>query len=147
MLQVDESTDVRDAVKVIVYIRMVFRDWSVKEKMPGIITLKERTRGIDIYNEFKTFCLKLKLPLSKLVSITIDGAKLMVGSVNGFVALCQKDNNVPSLLKYHCIIHQQVLCGIGLNTEDVMSAAFKITNSARAKAFQRFLFRKEFDGQ
>jgi len=43
----------------------------------------------------------------------------MVGSVNGFIALCEKDDDFPDFLKYHCIIHQQVLCSKRLITKDV----------------------------
>ena len=70
----------------------------------------------------------------------------MVSSVNSFTTLCQKDSVFPSFLKYHCVIHQQVFCSNRLNTEEVMSVAFKIANSMRAKALRRRLFRKEFDG-
>ena len=48
LLQIDESTNVRDAAQVIVIIRIVFYDWSIEKEVLGIITLKERTRGIDI---------------------------------------------------------------------------------------------------
>jgi len=71
----------------------------------------------------------------------------MVGSVNGFIALCEKDDDFPDFLKYHCIIHQQVLCSKRLITKDVMDIAFKIANSIRAKSLRRRLFRQEFEGQ
>jgi len=146
-LQLDESTDIRDAVQVIVFIRMAFHDWSIKEEVLGIITLKERTRGIDIFNAFKSYCFEIKLPLWKLVSVTTDGARSMVGSVNGFIALCEKDDDFPDFLKYHCIIHQQVVCSKRLNTKEVMDIAFKIANSVGAKPLRRRLFRQEFEGQ
>jgi len=41
-LQLDESTDIRDAAQVIVFVRMVFHDWSIKEEVLGMITLKGR---------------------------------------------------------------------------------------------------------
>jgi len=126
---------------------MVFEDWTIKEELLGIITLKERTRGIDMYNAFKNFCSETKLPLWKLVSITTDGAKSMVGNENGLLALCQKDDDFPDFLQYHCIIHQQVLCSKRLNTKEVMDVAFKIANSIRARALQRRLFKQEFEGK
>jgi len=70
----------------------------------------------------------------------------MVGSVNGFIALCEKDDDFPDFLKYHCIIHQQVLCKKRLNTKEVMDIAFTIANSVTAKSLRRRLFRQEFEG-
>ena len=71
----------------------------------------------------------------------------MVGSVNGFVALCSRDDNFPDFLQYHCIIHQQVLCSKRLNTKELMDVAFKISHSVSAKALQRRLFTQEFEGK
>ena len=139
-LQLDELTDIRDAAQIVVFIRMVFNDWTVKEEVFGVITLKERTKGTDIYTSFKKYCTEIGLPLWKLVAITTDGANSMVGSVNGFVALCQRDDDFPDFLQYHCIIHQQVLCSKRLNTKEIMDVAFKISKSIRAKALQRRLF-------
>ena len=51
-LQIDESTDIRDAAQVTVIGRMFFHDWSIKKEVLGIVTLKERTRGIDIFNAY-----------------------------------------------------------------------------------------------
>ena len=143
-LQLDESTDIRDAAQIVVFIRMVFNDWTVKEEVFGVMTLKERTRGTDIYTLFKKYCTEIGLPLWKLVA---DGAKSMVGSVNGFVVLCRRDDDFPDFLQYHCIIHQQVLCSKRLNTKEIMDVAFKISNSIRAKALQRRLFTQEFEGK
>ena len=142
-LQLDESTDIKDAAELIVFIRMVFEDWTIKDEVLGMITLKGRTRGIDMYNAFKSFCFETKLPLWKLVSITTDGAKSMVSNQNCLVALCRKDDNFPDFLQYHCIIHQQVLCSKRLNTKEVMDVAFKIANSIRERALQRRLFKQE----
>ena len=146
-LQLDEFTDIKDAAQLIVFIRMVFEDWTIKEEVLGMITLKGRTRGIDMYNAFKNFRFETKLPLWKLVSITTDGAKSMVNNENGLVALCQKDDDFPNFLQYHCIIHQQVLCSKRLNTKEVMDVAFKIANSIRARALQRRLFKQESEGK
>ena len=93
-LQLDESTDIRDAAQIVVFIRMVFNDWTVKEEVFSVITLKERTRGTDIYTSFKKYCTEIGL-----VAITTDGAKSMVGSVNGFVALCRRDDDFSDFLQ------------------------------------------------
>ena len=71
----------------------------------------------------------------------------MVCSANGFIVLCEKDNDFPEFLKYHCIIHQHVFCSKRLNTKEVMDIAFRIANSVRTKSFPRRLFRQEFKEQ
>ena len=146
-LQVDECTDIKGAAQLIVFICMVFEDWTIKEEVLGMITLKGRTRGIDMYNAFKNFCFETKLPLWKLVSITTDGTKSMIGNENSSVALCRKDDDFPDFLQYHCIIHQQVRCSKRPNTKEVMDVAFKIANSIRARALQRRPFKQESEGK
>lgn len=144
-LQCDESTDIRDTAQLLVFIRMVFEDFTSKEEMLGMISLKERIRGVDIFKAFKNFLNELKVPLFKLVSITTDGAPSMIGRINGFVALCQNDDEFPSFLNYHCIIHQQVLASKRLNTKEVMDIAFKIVNSIRGSSLKRRLFQLQLD--
>jgi hypothetical protein len=51
------------------------------------------------------------LPIKKLASITTDSAPSMVGKHKGFVNLCHNDETFPFFFSYHCILHQQVLCG------------------------------------
>ena len=139
-LQCDESTDISDTAQLLVFIRMVFEDFTSKEELLGMISLKERTRGIDIFEAFKNLLNDLKVPLFKLVSITTDGAAAMIGRINGFIALCQNEDEFPAFLSYHCIIHQQVLASKRLNTKEVMDIAFKLVNSIRASSLKRRLF-------
>lgn len=64
-------------------------------------------RGKDTYNVIENYFKEINLPLEKLVSITTDGAAVMIGS--GFVIICKKDAEFPDFLHYHCITHQQAL--------------------------------------
>ncbi|XP_067118586.1 general transcription factor II-I repeat domain-containing protein 2-like [Centruroides vittatus] len=106
-LQCDESTDISDTAQLLVSIRMVFKDFTCKEELLGMIFLKERTRGVDIFKAFKNLLNDLKVPLFKLVSITTDGAAAMIVHINGFITLCQNEDKFPAFSSYHCIIHQQ----------------------------------------
>ena len=146
-LHIDESTDNRDRAQFLIFIRMVFDDWTAKEELLGVMNVKERTRGTDIYNAFKEFVSDINLPIHKLVSITTDGGTSMIGRINGFITLCKMDGGFPRFLNYHCIIHQQALAGKRLNTKKVLDISFKIPNSIRGKALQRRLFREEFEGE
>jgi hypothetical protein len=44
----DESTDIRDTAYLLVFIWMVFEDFSIKEGLLGMITLKVRTTRQEI---------------------------------------------------------------------------------------------------
>ena len=144
-LQLDESTDIRGTAQLLIYIRMVFQDNTSKEELLGMVSLKGRTRGVDIFNSFKKFVNNLKLPIYKLVSMTTDGAAAMIGRENGFITLCQHDDEFPSFLSFHCIIHQQVLASKRLNTKEIMDIAFKIVNSIRGSSLKRRLFQLQLD--
>ena len=99
---------------------------------------------MDIYNAFKACFLELKLPFRKFVSITTYGQKAMVGRVNSFISLCQKDDDFQHFLKYKCIIYQQVLSSQRPDTKRGITV--KIANLIKAKT-ERRLFRQEFEGQ
>lgn len=81
------------------------------------------------------------MPLHKLSAITTDGAPAMVGKINGFIALCKKDESFSNFMSYHCIIHQEALCGKILPFEHVMKIVTKIINSIRAAPLQHRLFK------
>ncbi|XP_075237034.1 general transcription factor II-I repeat domain-containing protein 2-like [Lycorma delicatula] len=125
----DESTDISDTAQLLVFVRMVFKDFTYKEELLGMISLKERTRGVDIFKAFKNLLNDLKVPLFKLVSITTDGAAAMIGCRIGFIALCQNEDEFPAFLSYHCIIHQQVLASKRLNTKEMALLFPKLTIS------------------
>ncbi|XP_057190131.1 general transcription factor II-I repeat domain-containing protein 2-like [Triplophysa rosa] len=140
-LQLDESTDISDTAQLCVFIRMVFKDMTAREELLTLLHMKEHTRGEDIFRAFKDFVDKTQLPMSKLVSITTDGAPAMVGRSNGFIAKCKEDDAFPDFLNYHCIIHQQSLCAKMLNMKEIMDVCMKIVCSIRARSLQRRLFR------
>ncbi|CAK9820218.1 Protein FAM200A [Anthophora plagiata] len=68
-LLLDESTDITESPQLTIFIRFVFEDATLKEKLLDLITLKDTTRGIDI-KEALDVTLKLKnIPREKLVAI------------------------------------------------------------------------------
>jgi len=146
-LQLDESNDFTKTAQLMVFIRIVFENFSVKEELLKIIPLVGRTTGKDIFLAFDEFMEKSDLPISKLVAITTDGAPAMVGSKSGFISFCKKSEKYPTFLTYHCIIHQLVLCSKRLNTKNVMDITFKIVNSIRGKALQRRLFKLQIENE
>lgn len=109
-LQFDESTDFIDIAQLCIYIRMSFNDMTTKEDLLTIIPLKGNTRREDIYCAFIKFVEKLPLPLNKLVCVITDSAPAMVVWLNGFVALCRKNDDFPDFVSFHCYTSARVVC-------------------------------------
>lgn len=140
-LQLDESIDIADVAQLAVFVRMVFSNFEIKEELMKIIPLKGHTTGQDLYSHLKSLIISENIPIRKMAALTTDGAPAMVGSEKGLVALCRKDENFPLFISYHCIIHQQALCGKFLKCNEVMQLVVKIVNKVRAHSLQRRLFK------
>lgn len=141
-LQLDESTDIVDTAQLAVFVRMVFEDFKTKEELVKVVPLTGHTTGNDIFLAFKKLIECENIPMKKVVGLATDGAPAMVGLQNGFISLCRKDSDIPKFVSYHCIIHQQSLCGKFLSMNNVMKTVVKIVNNIRAHALQRRLFRE-----
>lgn len=96
-IQCDESVDSSSTSQLMVFIRMVFDDFSTKELLT-LLPLTTTTRGIDIYDAVKRFFEEKRIPLEKLESLTTDGAPAMTGRHTGFIAQCKGDANFPNFL-------------------------------------------------
>jgi hypothetical protein len=66
---------------------LFFEDFSFNEELLGMICLKGRITGQEIFNFFYYFVTKSNVPLHKFVSIITEAEKSMKGHVNGFIAL------------------------------------------------------------
>ena len=112
-LTFDESTDVSDTAHILVFIRVVTKDLSVHEDLLGLVSLRGRTREVDI----KGAVLKLlhdrvpDLSWSKLVGLTTDGAPSMTSNENGAMALLKKhlleSKFEQDILTVYGFIHQE----------------------------------------
>ena len=82
------------------------------------------TTGKEILEEVSKCVTEMKLPWDKLVGLTTDGAPAMRGQKSGLVGRIwekMRENHAGELIVYHCIIHQESLCGKALKMEHVMS--------------------------
>ena len=111
------------------------------EELIGLESLKGTTKGADLFEVLKHCILKNQLDWIKLVSVCSDGAPAMIGNQNGCIGLLTSFLG-RSVLKYHCIIHQEALCGKTLNMQSVMDVLVKCVNKIRARALNRREFKQ-----
>lgn len=142
----DESTDASDTAQLLVFIRGVTETFEVHQELASLASLHGRVTGLEIFKAFKKIVEDLNLSWDKLVSVTTDGAPVMVGEKNGFIGCLKKDiGDRAELLKhYHCIIHQEALCGKHLKFKEIMDFVVSTVNFIRARSlnhreFQVFL--------
>ena len=107
------------------------------EEFFGLHSMHDTTTGKYLFEEVSRCVDKMGLPWDKLVGLTTDGAPAMCGRKSGLVGRIREkiqDENVTSeLTAYHCIIHQESLCGKALKMEHVMSIITRAVNFIRAR--------------
>ncbi|XP_067949657.1 protein FAM200C-like [Watersipora subatra] len=96
-----------DVAQLPVFVRF-FDGEEMKEELLSLVGLEGETTGQATYDALVKRLDKMKIPLHKCISVTTDGAPAMVGRDQGLIARLKKD--MPSMLAFHCIIHQTVLC-------------------------------------
>ncbi|XP_063735205.1 general transcription factor II-I repeat domain-containing protein 2-like [Eleginops maclovinus] len=144
-LAVDESTDTSDTAQLSIFIRGVDSSLCVTEEFFGLRSMHGTTTGKDLFEEVSRCVDKMGLPWDKLVGLTTDGAPAMCSQKSGLVGKIREkmqDENVTSeLTVYHCIIHQESLCGKALNMEHVMSIITRAVNFIRARGLNHRQFK------
>ena len=144
-LALDESTDIRSTAQLAIFIRGVDDYFEITEELAAIVPIKGTTRDSDLLERVMATIKRLVLPLSKLSGITTDGAPSMIGRRQGLGNLLQlKANKVgnDSVMRFHCIIHQENLCAKSLKMQNVMSIVIKTVNFIRSKGLHHREFQE-----
>ena len=99
------------------------------EELLSLETLSLSTTGKDVCDIVVNLLHDRKIDMSKIVSVTTDGAPSMVGCNVGFVNRFTKVVG-HLILPFHCIIHQEVLCAkVGLKElNDMTTIVTKVVN-------------------
>jgi len=141
-LACDESTDKTDIAQLCVYVRF-FNGTGFREELLALLPLHGQTRGEDIFKVLSDFLTQNGLDVTKIVSLTTDGAPAMTGRERGLVGRLKLIQ--PHLISYHCIIHQSVLCSkLSDEFNDVMGTVMKVVNYIRANSSMQHRLFKSF---
>ena len=89
-IAIDESIDNTDSAQLLVFIRAITGDFHCFKELLCLCTMKDRTRGIGIFNAFKEKCNKAKLSFANLICLCTDGAPAIKGVREGFIGLLKK---------------------------------------------------------
>lgn len=148
-LAIDESTCLSDTAQLAIFIRGVTYSFEVFEELLKLVSMKDRTRGVDIFESLRCTVEEKGLEWQKLSGMCSDGAPAMLGNIQGVQGRLQTflvESNLPinEVIWYHCIIHQSALCGKVLDLNNVMEIVVKIVNYIRSHAqnhrqFKQFL--------
>ena len=111
-IAIDESTDTTDTAQLAAFVRGVSSNFDIFEDFVELVPMKGTTTGADVLKALLQCTNRMSLDLSKLVSITTNGAPAMIGKNKGAVALLQHLEDIRlnnKIKKIHCLIHQEAL--------------------------------------
>ena len=142
----NKSTGLSDTAQSLIFLRGVDKHIDIKEELLDLKSLKDQTRGADLFYNVCSAVDEMKLPWSKVSGIITDGERAVAGEQSGLsTGICKKvSDEGGDAVKLHCIIHQQVLCAKHLPFAHVMKPVAKTINFIRSNAlyhrqFQQFL--------
>lgn len=146
-IAMDESTDVTDSAQVLLFVRGVNSEFKITEELADVHSMESRTTGVEIFAKINETICNLGLDFKHLKGVTTDGGKSMCGTKTGVVGnICNsvKEAGGGKPMIFHCIIHQQALCGKNLDLAEVMNVVVKTVNfirssSLRHRQFKNFL--------
>ena len=149
-----ESSDAKDTAQLSIFIRGIKDNFEIMEEFVQLMPLRDTTKGRDIFEAVLACFGEYELDLARLISVTTDGAPAMVGSQKGFVTLLENHMKNAgyenSIMKIHCIIHQEALCAKNTKLDEVMQVVVKIVNIILSRGLNHRQFRKfleEIDAQ
>lgn len=142
-LAVDESTDICSTAQFMIFYRAVTADFEIFEELLGISALQGRTTGAELLSNLLLQLDKAGLDLNKLAGITTDGAPSMIGKNIGMVSLLKNklEARKREIFQFHCIIHQQNLCGKDLGMDHVMKVVVTAVNFIKNRGLNHRQFK------
>jgi len=135
----DESTLPGNEALLLACVCFVI-DQKIHEKMLFAKTLTTDTKGESIFNVLRDYFIEKAIPLTNIISASINGAPAMFGRYRGSISHLKQ--NVPGLFTVHCIIHRHHLVAKNLSGRLHQSLQFIINaiNKIRSNALNTRLF-------
>ena len=139
---IDESTDVKDAAQLTIFIKGVDKELNETEELLSLqcTSMKDTTTGANIFSEVLNAFDKFGLHLSTLCEIATDGVQAMSGTGVKFVGLLKsalKEKNISNnIAVFNCIIHQKNICPKSLKFKHVMGPVIKAIKQRRRPNLQ-----------
>ena len=140
----DKTRDVTDSPQLATFIRGVDKDFNITEELLNIDSLRDTTKGEDIFNRISTNFNNLNP--TKFVSITSDGGPNMIGcekkAVNRIKQFVKTRGMTEPVLSFQCIIYQEELCLKNAHFPDLMKKVIKIVNKIKKHSSHERKFKK-----
>ncbi|KAK1345459.1 hypothetical protein QTO34_007916 [Cnephaeus nilssonii] len=127
-ISLDETTDVISHAQLAI-IGQYSDGLTMREELIKLVSVSTSKSGSEICKVVIQTFRDLSIDISKVVSVTTDGAPNMVGKKVRFVKLFTEAIGYP-IVPFPCIIHQEALCAKAGFTDlnDLMSVVTKIVN-------------------
>ncbi|XP_072395279.1 protein FAM200C-like [Diabrotica undecimpunctata] len=107
-LALDESVNITDKNQLLIFVRCISEDFCVPEELLKL-------HHIEGFQKCSCVC--------------NDGAKTMTGRIKRLAGLLLE--NCVNCVMFHCIIHQEALCGKIIKINDTMKTVVQKVNSLR----------------
>ena len=104
----DESCDISVTKKLLIYAKTISSDFDIETHFLDNLQISDGTAK-TIYQSVKNALQERNISLNKVLAVGSDGASVMTGRKNGFVALLKKQDS-PYVIGIHCVAHRLALC-------------------------------------
>lgn len=140
-LQCDETTDVAQCSQLLVFVRYLGDQNTMKEELLISEVLETTTKATDVMKIVCDFFDKHGIEWTKLAGFCTDGAPAMLGSRSGLAALVKEKN--PTTITMHCVIHRQALAAKTLpeDMSKTLKLAIVMINSVKRSALNTRVFK------
>lgn len=140
-LQCDETTDIAQCSQLLVFVRYLGDQNTIKEELLISEELEKTTKAKDVMKLLCDFFNKHGIEWEKLAGFCTDGAPAMLGSRSGLAALVKEKNS--STITMHCVIHRQALAAKTLpeDLSETLNLAIVMVNSVKRSALNTRVFK------
>lgn len=126
---IDESTDNKNIAQLMIFVKTINENFEICENLLHCTSLYGTTKGVDIFQAVKSVFDSEGINLSKLSSLTTDGAPAMMSENVGVVGQFKKHG--LQIKNFHCALHQLNLIAKKIGLDKTMSTVVKIINKLK----------------